>query len=371
MAHGRRNYVLPQQNTEADAPRNSKKAVYIAAAVAVAVVLTVTLVYTAPYLSNDGMEDSSMLAKTAAKKTKPQPVKFGDVITLKNPYNAYVITSMNGSPSTSGYMGKNDHWKIVSPSKKSGALKYGDTVALVGQNNRFLTSRYSGKVTCRRSKITNLGTFTVVGGTGGVMYGHQIVLKTEFGFLTGNPGGLRADAKQSTQIEHFFVGHPGKEDGLEAKPGLHFGMEVTLTNSKRETLQSDKNGWVYIRPKAPKVEKFSVLSPLHREGPVSFGDQVVLRAPTGKMVGVRGSGELQAVNTTPDLTCVFTLVGKSGLIHNHDAVALRSAAGYIAAADGAKRARLDTSGHFVPTYNFELHFDLHDKQEEAASKKKK
>ena len=48
----------------------------------------------------------------------------------------------------------------------------------------------------------------------------QIVFKTEFGFLTGNPGGLRADATHSTQIEHFFVGKPGKETGLAAKPGL-------------------------------------------------------------------------------------------------------------------------------------------------------
>lgn len=351
--------MLPQ-SADAEVPRTPKKAIIYAAAVAVAVVLTVTLVYSAPYLSADGVEDSSMLAKTATKaKAKATPVKFGDIVTLKNPYNAYIVTTMNGSPSTSGYLGKNDNWKIVSPTKKKGALKYGDTVALVGQNNRFLTSRYSGKVTCRRAKLSNLATFKVMGGTGGVIYGHQIVFKTEFGFLTGNPGGLRADATHSTQIEHFFVGKPGKETGLAAKPGLHYGMQVRLTNSKRETMQSDTNGWLFIRPKDHKVDGFDILSPLHREGPVSFGDQVVLRAHTGKMVSVTGDGQLEATKLTPDLTCVFTIVGKSGMIHNDDKVALRSAAGYIAASEGAQRAHLDTSGHFVPTYNFNLHFDTH------------
>merc|ERR1711907_305470 len=178
-----------------------------------------------------------------------------------------------------------------------------------------------------------------------------------------------ADAKQSTQIEHFFVGKPGKEDGMAAKPGLHYGMKVTLTNEKEETLQSDKNGWMFIRGNAGKADGLDILSPLHREGPVSFGDQVVLRAHTGKMVSVNGLGEIQATHTVPDLTCVFTLVGKSGMIHNDDNVALRSAAGYIAASEGAQRAHLDTSGHFVSTYNFKLHFPTHTKP--AGAKKAK
>merc|ERR1712054_480655 len=200
MAHGRRNYVLPQ-NAEVEVPRTGKKAVIYAASVAVAVVLTVALVYSYPMLSSSesSVADSSML-------------------------------------------GKNDVWKIVSPKKKKGAIKYGDTVALVGQNNRYLTARYSAKVTCRAAKVSTLATWTLVGGTGAVVYGHQLVFKSEFGFLTGNPAGMRADAKQATQIEHYFVGKPGKEDGMAAKPGPHYGMKVTLTNDKEETLQSDKNG---------------------------------------------------------------------------------------------------------------------------------
>jgi len=370
MAHGRRNYVLPQ-NAEVEVPRTGKKAVIYAASVAVAVVLTVALVYSYPMLSSSdsSVADSSMLAKKPAAK-KPDPVKFGDEITLKNPYNMYVTTTLNGSPSTAGYLGKNDVWKIVSPKKKKGAIKYGDTVALVGQNNRYLTARYSAKVTCRAAKVSTLATWTLVGGTGAVVYGHQLVFKSEFGFLTGNPAGMRADAKQATQIEHYFVGKPGKEDGMAAKPGLHYGMKVTLTNDKEETLQSDKNGWIFIRPNAGKADGMDILSPLHREGPVSFGDQVVLRAHSGKMVSVNGLGAIQATHTVPDLTCVFTLVGKSGMIHNDDEVALRSAAGYIAASEGAQRAHLDTSGHFVSTYNFKLHFPTHTKPAAAKGAKK-
>merc|ERR1712094_121440 len=85
------------------------KAVIYAASVAVAVVLTVALVYSYPMLSSSdsSVADSSMLAKKPAAK-KPDPVKFGDEITLKNPYNMYVTTTLNGSPSTAGYLGKND-----------------------------------------------------------------------------------------------------------------------------------------------------------------------------------------------------------------------------------------------------------------------
>merc|ERR1711907_580589 len=63
--------------------------------------------------SDSSVADSSMLAKKPAAK-KPEPVKFGDSITLKNPYNMYVTTTLNGSPSTAGYLGQNDVWKIVS-----------------------------------------------------------------------------------------------------------------------------------------------------------------------------------------------------------------------------------------------------------------
>ena len=30
------------------------------------------------------------------------------------------------------------------------------------------------QVTCRRAKLSNLATFKVMGGTGGVIYGHQV-----------------------------------------------------------------------------------------------------------------------------------------------------------------------------------------------------
>merc|ERR1711998_800910 len=54
----------------------------------------------------------------------------------------------------------------------------------------------------------------------------------------------------------------------------------------------------------------------------------------------RPGGGLEAVKQTPDLSCVFTLVGKSGIVHNDATVAFRSAAGYINAAAGAQRAQM-------------------------------
>ena len=49
------------------------------------------------------------------------------------------------------------------------------------------------------------------------------------------------------------------------------------------------------------------------------------------------------------------------VIHNRDQIALRGYQGYIAAEKGSSRATLDTSGHYQPSDNFILEFNLHSK----------
>jgi hypothetical protein len=149
-----------------------------------------------------------------------------------------------------------------------------------------------------------------------------------------------------------------KETGHPARPGLTYGMTVSLKNVYQEFMQSDANGWVYLRASNGKWDHFDILSPLHREGPVSYGDQVLLRAHNTKLVSVRPGGGLEAVKQTPDLSCVFTLVGKSGIVHNDASVAFRSAAGYINAAAGAQRAQIDGSGHYQANFNFVISSSL-------------
>jgi len=179
-----------------------------------------------------------------------------------------------------------------------------------------------------------------------------------FGFITATPGGLRGDTSMVSSLEQYTIGEPGKETGHPARPGLTYGMTVSLKNKYQEYLQSDANGWVYLRAANGAWNHFDILSPLHRQGPVSFGDQVILRAHNTKLVSVRPGGGLEAVKQTPDLACVFTIVGKSGIVHNDASVAFRSAAGYVDAGLGAQRAKIDPSGHFNPNYNFVLSFDM-------------
>merc|ERR1712139_732277 len=260
---------------------------------------------------------------------------------------------------TSDYSGSMETEQLAAKAAaKVKAVKYGDAVALVGQNNRYFTVRYSAKLTCRSAAITKASQFQIGGGSGAVNVGGRVTFKTMFGFLTATPGGLRGDTPVVTSLEEYTVGEPGKETGHPARPGLTYGMTVSLKNVYQEFMQSDANGWVYLRASNGAWDHFDILSPLHREGPVSFGDQVLLRAHNTKLVSVRPGGGLEAVKRTPDLSCVFTLVGKSGIVHNDASVSFRSAAGYINAAAGAQRAQIDATGHFNPNYNFVLSFSI-------------
>jgi hypothetical protein len=337
---------------DSTAPRQPlRKAVGLLAVAALLVVAVATVT-----LSTAETQQGSIMQSLATKK---QPVKYGDTITLMNVYNNYMVVSANGRTFTGGYYGQNDRIRIVSPRGKSGQVQYGDTVSLVGQNNRYFTARYSAKVTCRAAVITTASQFITVGGTGPIMVGDKIAFKSMYGFMTGTPSGVRGDTPTVTSAEQYTVGIPGQEVGLAARPGLQYGQTVTLQNRFNEFLQSDPNGWVYLRGSNGDWNHFDVLSPLHRQGLVEYGDDVILRAHNTKMLSAAPSANLEAIKLIPDQNCVWTLVGGMGVIHNLDQVALRGFMGFINARMGSARSSVDTSGHYNPTDNFVLQFNLH------------
>ena len=234
------------------------------------------------------------------------------------------------------------------------------------------------------------------------MVGDKIAFKTMYGFMTGSPEGIAADTPTISAAEQYTIGIPGQEVGLAARPGLQYGQTITLRNPENEFLQSDPNGWVYIRGSNGDWNHFDVLSPLHRQGLVEFGDEVILRAHNTKMISTNGDGQLLATQLIPDQNCIFTLIGAHGgsptrasrfrsrvrpssvlhahhrtppflflawrrvvvgiaVIHNQDQIALRGYQGYVNGRQGGSRAVLDTSGHYQPSDNFILEFNLRQK----------
>jgi len=335
-----------------EAPRRSLRKVVGLLSVAAVVVIAVTAV---------AMQQSAGIQtqELSSKPISAQPVRYGDTVTLMNVYNNYIVVDKNGRTFTGGYLGSNDHIRLVSPTGKAGQIEYGDTISLVGQNNRYFTARYSAKITCRAAVVTEASKFFLTGGSGPVMQGDKLAFKSIYGFVTGTPSGITGDTPRVTSAEEYTIGVPGQEVGLAARPGLMYGQTITLQNRFNEFLQSDPNGWVYLRGSNGDWNNFDVLSPLHRQGLVEYGDDVILRAHNTKMLSADNGDGMEAVKLIPDQDCVFTLVGGQGVIHNLAQVALRSYQGYINAGFGADRAKVDTSGHYNPSMNFVLEFNLH------------
>ena len=70
--------------------------------------------------------------------------------------------------------------------------------------------------------------------------------------------------------------------------GLKYGDIVTLNNNDRQYLQIDHNGWGTLRGHPTgNWDHFAVLSNEHREGHISYGDRVTLRAHNGRFVSIR------------------------------------------------------------------------------------
>merc|ERR1711918_141228 len=177
-------------------------------------------------------------------------------------------------------------------------------------------------------------TFKILGGSGQVMVGDRVSFKSEFGFVTGTPSGLRSTVPYVTATEKFSIGLPGMETGLRLADGVQYGDVVMMINKENEYLQADHNGWIYYRAKADgNWDHFTILSPIHREGKVSFGDQIVMRAHNGRMV--------------PTDNSVFTILGiegaSTGIIHDRDVIVLRNFEGFV---DGA-RVSMGPTGHLA------------------------
>lgn len=293
-----------------------------------------------------------------------EPLHFGDTVTLRNVYNNYIIVNLAGFVRSGGYLGQNDRVRIVSPKGQAGIINYGDQVALVGMNNRYFSmlKGSSGKITCRTSKITSMSSFQIWGGDGPVMKEDHVSFKTAYGYVTATPGGLRGTAPKVTALQKFFIGIPGKEVGLAARPGLSYGMQITLRNKFNEYLQADANGWMHVLPANGEWDKLSVLSPTHRTGLVSYGDAVLLKTHNGALLSSSPNSmyNLQSTVKIADEEAVFIIVGGTGVVHNGAWVALRSPhKGYIVAERGGQRATVAADGHYNSGHNFQLHFDLH------------
>lgn len=300
----------------------------------------------------------------AQKATKKQALHYGDTVTLRNVYNNYIIVNLAGFVRSGGYLGQNDRIRIVSPKGQSGIINYGDQVSLVGMNNRYfaMVKGSSGKVTCRTSKITSMSSFQIWGGDGPVMKEDHVSFKTAYGYVTATPGGLRGTAATVTALQKFFIGIPGKEKGLSARPGLSYGMLITMRNKFNEYLQADENGWVHVLPANGDWDKFAVLSPVHRTGLVSYGDAVLLKSHNGALMSSSPNSmyNLQTTEKVADEEAVFIIVGGTGVVHNDAKIALRSPhKGYIVAERGGQRATVAADGHYNSGHNFQLHFDLH------------
>jgi len=333
----------------------SKKspAVHALAMSGMAALALTCIILTAFSSSSSEFETQALAAKGAAKgAAKATPLKFGDTITLMDVYNEYVLCSLGGRLRTGGFKGGDDQIKIVSLKGGSKAVKYGDSIALMGQNGKYFMVRYSGVVTARTSVLAADTTFKVLGGSGPVMVGDRVSFKSEFGFVTGTPSGLRSTVPYVTATEKFSIGLPGMETGLRLADGIQYGDVVMMINKENEYLQADHNGWIYYRAKADgNWDHFTVLSPIHREGKVSFGDQIVMRAHNGRMVSSRTGGNLEAVSMVPTDNSVFTILGiegaSTGIIHDRDVIVLRNFEGFVDAAGDGARVSMGPTGHLA------------------------
>jgi len=314
---------------EAPAPKTNmgyrKAAAFLASVILIAAVITITV--------NQGI-DTQDLAKAKAKAT---PLKFGAKITLMTTYNEYIVTDRTGAVSMNGFSYGDNAIKIINPHGKKGAVKYGSAVSLMGPNGKYFLAHYSGKITSRANIIAKDSMFTIQGGSGGVQIGDRVSFKNEFGYLTVNEDGANSLADRVTVMQKYLIGLPGQENGLKLATGLVYGEVITLHNRDNEFLQIDHNGWgtIHGHPDG-NWDHFAVLSNEHREGHVSYGDRIVLRAHNGRFVSIREDNRaLEAVSRSITEQGQFRIIGasgtSSGYVHARDKVVLQAPEGFLEA----------------------------------------
>merc|ERR1712078_805851 len=277
------------------------------AAVAVAAVA-----FSSASAATNGMTQE-LAAKPAAKAKAAVPLKYGDTITLMDVYNEYILCSLGGRLRTGGFKGGDDQIKIVSPKGGSGGVKYGDAIALMGQNGKYFMIRYSGVVNARTSVLAADTEFKILGGSGPVMVNDRVSFKSEFGFLTGTPSGIRSTVPYVTATEKYTVGLPGQETGLRLADGVQYGDVVMMINKQNEYLQADHNGWIYYRAKA--------------------------------------DGNWDHFTMLPTDDSVFTILGiegaSTGIIHDRDTIVLRNFEGFVDASGDGARVSMGPTGHLA------------------------
>lgn len=300
----------------------SKAAAFLGAVALVAVVVTIVAV-------QQGQTQS-------LAKAKASPLKYGSKITLMTSYNEYIVVDKAGTVTMDGYTTGNNVVTVVNPKGKKGAVKYGDKISLMGQNGKYFVARYSGKINARSTVIATDSEWTIVGGSGGVQIGDRVSLKDEFGYMTVNTDGASSIATQITVMQKYLIGMPGQENGLRRAHGLKYGDIVTLNNNDRQYLQIDHNGWGTLRGHPTgNWDHFAVLSNEHREGHISYGDRVTLRAHNGRFVSIRTDNRaLEAVSRSIAEESVFQILGSmqganTGYVHSRDMVVLRGAEGFL------------------------------------------
>jgi len=295
-----------------------------------------------------------------AKKAKTTPLKFGQTITLMTGYNEYITVTNTGSIVMAGFDNGNDAIKIISPKGKKAAVKYGDTVALMGRNGKYFFSRYSGKVTARSTIIAKDSTWKILGGSGGVQIGDRVNFKDEFGYLTVDTDGCNSLAKGVGLMQKYLIGLPGQESGLRQANGLMYGEVVTFNNADQQFLQIDHNGWATVHGHPDgNWDHFAVLSNEHREGHISYGDRIILRAHNGRFVSIREDNRaMEAVSRAITEQSEFQILGaagaSTGYVHSRDMVVLKAAEGFLEAVPlgGSIRAVTAPSGRRNPNVEF-------------------
>merc|ERR1712072_773557 len=323
------NYLL-EEETPSRTAGYRKAAVFLASIALVAVVVTIAVTAGAP------------TQELAAKAKKATPLKFGASVTLMTSYNEYITVDKAGTIVMNGFSRGDNAIKIVSPKGKKAAVKYGDKCSLMGQNGKYFLARYSGKVTGRSTVISRDSEWSIVGGSGGVQIGDRVSFKDEFGYLTVQTDGAGTNAQAITVMQKYLV---------------------SLMNRNQQYLQIDHNGWgtVHGHPDG-NWDHLAVLSNEHREGHISFGDRVILRAHNGRFISIRQDNKaLEDVSRSITDQSQFQMLGtmsgaSTGYVHSRDMVVLKAASGYLEAVPqgNAVRAVTGPTGHYTPNSEFQL-----------------
>merc|ERR1712010_36643 len=195
-----------------------------------------------------------------------------------------------------------------------------------------------------------MGNFKMLGGSGPVQLNDVIMLKSEFGYLTVSPDGSTSLDQDARAIQKLVVALPGQETGLKLANGIHYGNVVKFQNLVLEFMICDRNGWITMSN-----------SGTPREGLVTFGDSISLRAHNGRMISVRSTGELEAVSESLTDTSNFKLLGtqgaSSGVVHSRDFVILKTSSGqggFVDAMAKEHRVAISPSGHDSPSNHFQI-----------------